>query len=101
VFSYVQNSRELLEKKTQNFFALCLTFASVYSIFFTKILISACVFFYCRGDLEAIERITREAVEDKAEQNVVYVEFRFCPHVPTMKAGGSDFNQQKPVCDDE
>ena len=35
----------------------------------------------CRGDLEAIKRISIEFCEDVANNGVLYVEARFCPHL--------------------
>ena len=34
-------------------------------------------------DHEAIERVTREIVEDSAKDNATYVEIRYCPHLHT------------------
>nr|XP_002121237.1 adenosine deaminase-like [Ciona intestinalis] len=33
------------------------------------------------GSREAIKRLTMEAIEDKHQQGISYIEFRFCPHL--------------------
>jgi adenosine deaminase len=38
-------------------------------------------FFFLRGDLVAIKRISVEFCEDVANNGVLYVEARFCPHL--------------------
>jgi len=46
----------------------------------------------CRGDLEAIARMTQEAIEDKLKENVRYLELRFCPFA---LLASSDQNENK------